>query len=142
MKTSDERELREDEVWIAERVMGYRWYRFKEKSGTYYSLLLPSHWQKRMGGAMVKRPPKGAALVTDVPRYGRNESDALKVLAACLSSDRLTMPIEMDRKRTKTGRFRLETGTMSNPIIAIEDTLELAICRFAKSLHQKRGEGE
>jgi hypothetical protein len=71
------------------------------------------------------------------PRYTTDPSAAFEVLKACLSSDRLPTEIQIDRKRTKEGRFRIEAGTMSNCILSIEDTLELAICQFARQLYGK-----
>lgn len=66
-----------------------------------------------------------------------NEQQAFWVLVKCLSTDKLSMPIEMDRKRHKAGRFRIETGVISNSTGAIEDTLPMAVCCFAEALFKK-----
>lgn len=128
MSTPSEKELRELDAWIAEHVMGWR--RINDiqrlsKSGEFFLHAAEGPFVHERQNYIKKFSP-----TTD-------PAAAMMVLEKCLSSDNLTMPIEIDRKRHKGGRFRIETGVISNSILAIEDTLPLAICRFAKQLFEK-----
>lgn len=76
----------------------------------------------------------------DMPDYCHDPATSMELLKKC--AEHADMPIEIDRKRDKkTGNWRVETGTMSQGLLAIapseNNTLELAIAMFACKLFSK-----
>lgn len=120
-----DKEMRELDAWIAEHVMGWR--------------------LSTRGGSWRSTDPGWIDSENELQRIQENwkpstdPAAALEVLKKC--ADKSDMPIEIDRKRDNGGPWRVETGVLSQGLVAIaprdQNTLELAICLFAKKLFSK-----
>lgn len=130
MKDTDTREL---DAWIAEHVMG-----FEERPCYRGSARIEGMtFYVANGRSVTGEASKGNH---QFPKYTTDPAAAMEVLKKC--AEECDMPIEIDRKRDKkTGNWRIESGTMAQGLLAIAppecNTLELAICLFAKKLFTK-----
>lgn len=118
---SDE-ELRELDAWIADRIMGLV--------------------EKPVGECTVANEDfcvhdrvliyQGEKKCLSSFQPSTDPAAALLVLEKCITE--APMEIQIDRKRSKDGPFRIECGVGATLKLAIADTLPLAICLFAKQL--------
>jgi len=145
-----ETNMRELDAWIAEHVMEWQWWRFdappvggsKSNKRDKWCQLVPPD-EKWPETHKVWRGVKCGCCIAKIPNYtdlglfkpSTNAASAMAVIKKCES--KCDMPIEIDRKRSHDGPWRVETGVLSQGIIGIAPTLELAICLFAKNLFTK-----
>lgn len=130
--TGEQREL---DAWIAEHVMGYRWYLLTEKSGQYCALHQPSHWQERLGAVPVDHPRKDDKREVDVPCYTTDPAAAMEVLRRCLK-----------HYGKRGGSIRIHFNGQSGFGLSDNDNrhftfaapIELAICQFARRLFENK----
>lgn len=134
MKTETEKELRELDAWIAEHVMGYRWFAYEGgKSNRFCDLQIPSDWQARHGGIQCESSLEGYERdIGGVPKYTTNPADAMAVLEKCCAET-------MQEDCVYIGKTESEwiVGHTTRNFEEVADTLPMAICLFAKQLFSK-----
>jgi hypothetical protein len=153
----DTKQMCELDTWIAEHVTNIKQFVGVKKRGYWYRPDAHGYtdreqeaWHLTREEAKKHEYPRQPStfFVTDpvticefgIPLYTTDPAAAMEVLKKC--AEHSDMPIEIDRKRDKkTGQWRVETGVVSQGLVAISphenNTLELAICLFAKSLFSK-----
>ncbi len=140
------KELRELDAWIAENVMGWKWFRFRmKKTGTaknagkgydrWQQLVQPNdtwHLQPKWG-AIHQPQGEGNYLEVegrnDVPHYTTDPAAAMEVLKKCQSETTVII--------YASGAQPMSSICDGNGILETAETLELAICEFAKALFSK-----
>jgi hypothetical protein len=137
-----EQELRELDAWIAEHVMGYKWFLFHHDESLtrqpYFLLSQPSTWQVRHGGTLVEQGPKPTEEkdLGSVYKYTTDPAYAMEVLKKCAEKWIVTVELGKDGSgQSYAWVARLNLGTEDN--FKCAPTLELAICLFAKQLFAK-----
>lgn len=147
-----EKEKRELDAWVAERVIG--WHRmtnakaigvedFSEFDERELETLnrLSDNWYDSKNNHVADVEGECDCGQHDTSfKPTTDPAAAMEVLKKCV--EQCDMPVEIDRKRDKkTGHWRIESGTMSQGLLVIAppdcNTLELAICLFAKKLFSK-----
>lgn len=123
--------MRELDAWIAEHVMGYRWYKF---SDGVFQLEVPGDWQKRHGGIQVDRPTGTEIDATSAPKYATDPAAAMQVLEKCCKQTAFPISIGVKFGGWYCGQFKDLAGAAS---ATTSSTLPIAICLFAKKLFSK-----
>jgi len=108
-------EMRELDAWIAENVFG--WQEFREEEYPYRML-----WREGEEGSPVWDEPD---------YYTTDPAAAMEVLKKCADNLWLSVGFSKQRKTFLCG------GILSGENYAEAETLELAICQFAKKLFTK-----
>jgi hypothetical protein len=133
----NETELRELDGWIAEHVLGWKWFRYlKERSPEYSErrtlMDKPNRYVRKAKGA----EPLAADAFYNIPKSSTDPSAALMVLKRCAKET--VFPI-LTGVKADGWYCELGVGVLTGGPTDIDDwkgqkTLELAICLFAKKL--------
>jgi hypothetical protein len=141
----NEKEMRELDAWIAEHVMGWKWFAFPPVTdGTrkWTILLKTSSWQRRQGGKQVSAPHKNDEIdIGSVPQYTTDPAAAMEVLRKI--GEEMGGRTYGLRIHGPSAEFKVHFWTVTDDEFDVEanaPTLELAICLFAKQLFSKEAQ--
>lgn len=134
-----DKELRELEIWLAEHLFGYKWYRFEAGGKHWFTQTHPSAWVQRQGG--IEAPPEGTEMNSDAPRYTTDPAAAMEVLKKCAEEQTVTVE-HSDKNQLGQPQWLVallgeHDGDYVEEFCKCAPTLELAICLFAKQVFHK-----
>lgn len=121
-------ELRELDAWIAENVMGYAWLQPIGGRYTRFYLVSPNNHKDLKPEFVFHRKSYRDEDIENAPRYTTDPAAAMEVLKKC--SEKYSIKIGFD----VNGKWFVSHYDAKFEGVIRAETLELAICLFAKKL--------